>query len=60
MMTNDMIKLESNLNFPDCTNCIRYFDTVICKCEQEASPDIAFMYPSNITPSTDFRKIVAQ
>ena len=41
----------------ECTNCVRYFDTVICKCKTYQEDPSAFLYPTDVTPDTDLSKI---
>lgn len=44
--------------FPDCTNCVRYYDIVLCKCKEVATQDqVAFLYPTDLTPDLDLSKI---
>lgn len=54
----NVMKKDPNA-FPECTNCVRYFDTVICKCNKPAEQDgqVAFMYPTDITPDVDLSAI---
>lgn len=51
--------LEKNKDaFPECTNCVRYFDTVICKCKTSEDPQpVAFLYPTDITPDINLGEI---
>jgi hypothetical protein len=43
--------------FPDCTKCIRYYDTVICKCQSDPAQQDAFLYPTDMTPDVDLSEI---
>lgn len=54
----NIITKEANTDFPDCTNCVRYFDTLICKCKQKGEEQqVAFLYPTDITPDIELNKI---
>lgn len=55
--------IKNNNAFPECSNCIRYYDTVICKCRdtnKDSIPQTAFIYPTNITPDIDLSKISSE
>ena len=41
----------------DCTNCIRYYDTIVCKCKNFQENPSAFLYPTDVTPDINLQDI---
>jgi len=56
--SNNGILEKSTDAFPDCGRCVRYFDTVICKCNKSSDPSSsAFLYPTDLTPDINIADI---
>lgn len=56
--TDDKILEKSSFAFPDCSQCVRYFDTIICKCTKTSdTSSSAFLYPTDITPDINIGDI---
>jgi hypothetical protein len=51
---------KSETAFPECSNCVRYYDIVICKCngiDKKIDNKTAFLYPTDLTPDIPLNQI---